>query len=230
MSKWRIDLANLKSWFTLVPIIYVSFLILVILLDESILLASYNETAIFPLIVILSVLFFQKEFGGSSMEVIATFPISMTGMWLRKMFLTLFTFVCFHWMVVQVFMLMYPKTVSSYFPYDGGESKTIIMDYGQLLFQIFPAALLLSTCTICAMILSKRLYVGLIFGFGVWMIDVLSSGSIFTLFTLHTVYLPKGSFFLYNRLALLSISGIFIGLSLYMIRKRSYWIVSDEFE
>jgi len=233
MSKWWVELKGLKGWMLIMPLLYYLLLLASILLADSDRprnLFYYNEMAFLPLLVMLVVLFFQREFGGSSMEIYATLPISFGGMLVRKAVLLVCATILLHLGWTLFYWLKFHQLRAGVYHYFTDQAMREETRWLPLFLQALPEYLIIMATTMLTIILFKRLYGGMLAGFLIWMIEVLSGGSLFAHLSLLTINLPREGSFTVNRFLLILFSILFFLISLWLINRRQRWILHEEIE
>lgn len=189
-----------------------------------------NEVLMLPLLVLVTTLFFQRELSGTFMEIYVTFPVSLVWMVIRKFLTVLALAVIIHlgWYLVYLWRFGKPKALI--FPYfDAGSYAAYHVSWGTLFIQALPAYLLFIALTIAGIVVSKRLYGGVIISFSYWLFELTSSGYVTKSYSLFTAFLKDddGSF-LINRLALTLAAVAFLSLAMMVLNRRERWIMQDE--
>lgn len=188
----------------------------------------FSEMGMFPLVIMLTLVMFQRELGGGSMEMVATYPVSLRLVALRKWLLALgyASILNVGWMLVYLAKFGGIKTVM--YPWSGGAGAKLSTGIPALMLQNLPAFMLLSSLTLAGMLIFRKTYGGLVSGFSVWVLDTISRGDLLKGFTLYTEFLPVDGTFVANRLVLLAGAGGMLGFSLWLIGKRERWILEEE--
>jgi hypothetical protein len=233
MDKLLQDVKSLRSILLLIPITYYLLLLWSLLAADPAYPRTvyyYNELAFVPLLVLLTISFFQREFGGGLMEIYATYPLSLSVMVLRKFSMILGTVLLLHAGWVMLYFGKFHRLETDIYSF--AQSKLLWGEatWLQLFAQALPGYLLIISFVILIMVLSKKLYTGLAAGFALWLIEVLSSGKLLERFALFTKDIPPDIQFLHNRWLL---TGIAVGLALaaiWSVNQRRHWIGHDEGE
>ncbi|GIO87767.1 hypothetical protein J25TS5_46990 [Paenibacillus faecis] len=188
----------------------------------------FSEMGMFPLVIMMTLVMFQRELGGGGMEMIATYPVSLHLIALRKWLLALgyASVLNVGWMLVYLAKFGEIKTLM--YPWSGGEGVKVSTGIPALMLQNLPAFMLLSSLTLAGMLIFRKTYGGLVSGFSVWVLDTISRGDLLKGFTLYTEFLPVDGTFVANRLVLLAGAGGLLGFSLWLIGKRERWILEEE--
>ncbi|WP_253735962.1 hypothetical protein [Paenibacillus sp. FJAT-26967] len=239
MSIVRYDLLNYKSMWGILPFLYLLMLAVTFFTADPEYPNNplfYAETAFYPLLIMLTIGMFQRELSGA-MEIFATFPISMKGMVLRKLGL------------LALFTVLYQISWHTAYRAKFGTVSTLVFSYsspvepqpqadagiGSLLLQQLPALLFMCLLVITLLLLTKKIYTGLLAGLGIWMLDMLSHGSWMPYLALHTSFIKEHSrglpgLFLTNRLLLTAAACLLLALTLLVADNRSRWIGHEEEE
>lgn len=188
----------------------------------------YAEMGMFPIVIMLTVLLFEREIGGGSMEVIATYPVSLRLMAVRKWILALVLtgLAGVGWMAM--YRMKFGGIVNVMHPWNGGEAVSRQAGYLPLLLQTLPAYMLLASVAVLGIAWFQKLYGGLIIAFALWILDTVSAGRILGDFTLYTAYLTEGSSFIANRVILLVLAGSLLLLAGGVMGSRERWVGRDE--
>ncbi|GAA0137373.1 hypothetical protein YSY43_42140 [Paenibacillus sp. YSY-4.3] len=188
----------------------------------------YAEMGMFPIVIMLTVLLFEREIGGGSMEIIATYPVSLRLMAVRKWILSLVlsALAGVGWMAM--YRMKFGGIESVMYPWDGGEAVSRQAGYLPLLLQTLPAYMLLASVTVLGITWFQKLYGGLMIAFALWMLDTVSAGRILGGFTLYTAYLMEGSSFIANRVILLVLASFLLLLAGGIMGSRERWIGREE--
>lgn len=233
MSKLIHDLKGLKNLMIIVPILYYALLLSSIIFadaDRPRTIFYYNEMAFLPLIVMLTVVYFQHELGGRMMEIYSTFPLSFAQMLIRKLGLIVMTTLIVHLGWVLVYKLKFDSFNCTIYYYSGNAPQFTEISWFQLWIQAFPEYLMMIGITMLFMILTKRLYGGLAAGFTLWMIEVLLNGQIASSVSLFTNHLPEEVPFIMNRLLLLGLFVLCMMISIMLMNRRERWVIQQETE
>ncbi|WDH98108.1 hypothetical protein PUW24_03870 [Paenibacillus urinalis] len=192
---------------------------------------QYNETLSFLLCTMVAMLFFQREWGGGSMETIASYPMSLTAMTMRKWGLAIILMLIAQAGWMTLYVLRFGQMTALTYPWDGGEAITDTVQKIELLIQPLPAMMFMISITIFGMVLSQKLYGGLALGFAWWLLDTITTGAILRYFTLYTTYLDMREVpFVLNRLLLVGVSLILLIVSCYVVNRRQRYTKDQELE
>ncbi|MNJ40575.1 hypothetical protein [Paenibacillus bouchesdurhonensis] len=230
-SQIRLDL-NLgkQPLFLLTLIIYLFywFVILTGNVDYPHTVHYYSEMGMFPVVIMLTILLFEREIGGGSMEVIGTYPVSLRLMAVRKWIvaLVLVALAGMGWMAV--YRIKFGSIMTVMHPWHGGESVSRQAGYLELLLQTMPAYMLLASLAVLGIAWLQKLYGGLILAFSLWVLDTVSMGTVLGDWTLYAAFLPKDSSFIVNRVVLLISACLFMILALWLVGMRERWIGREE--
>ncbi|WNQ11168.1 hypothetical protein MJA45_26805 [Paenibacillus aurantius] len=233
MSRWLIEMKNLRTPLVLVPAVYYILLLVSIALSDPGRprnLYNYNELAFLPFVVMLTILMGRVEFGGRTMEIISTYPLSYTRLLLRKMAAALASAVLLHAGLMGAYRLRFHTLEALYYPYNGASPGAADAGWLPLLLQALPAYLLLAALTMLGMTLSRKLYGGLAAGFGLWMLSVLAPPGTLGPFVLLTAGLSENMSFPVNRLWLIGASMAAAAAAAVILNRRSRWVVEGETE
>ncbi|WJH35880.1 hypothetical protein N6H14_08160 [Paenibacillus sp. CC-CFT747] len=231
MSRWLIEMKNLRTPLVLVPAVYYGLLLASIALsapDRPRNLYNYNELAFLPFVVMLTFLMGRVEFGGRTMEILSTYPLSYTRLLLRKLAVALAAAVLLHAGLMGAYRLRFHTLEALYYPYNGTAPGAADAGWLPLLLQALPAYLLLAAVTLLGMTLSRKLYGGLAAGFGLWMLGVLMPPGAFGPFTLLTASLTKETAFPVNRVWLIGAGMLAAAVAALLLNRRSRWVVEGE--
>ncbi|MFD1177142.1 hypothetical protein ACFQ3W_12675 [Paenibacillus puldeungensis] len=188
-----------------------------------------SEMGMFPLVIIVTLLMYQREIGGGGMEIIATYPISLRVMVVRKWVIAILISVLFSLGWMTAYLLKYGEIITTHFLWSGATPiKGKPIGVVPLLLQTLPAYLLFASLTVTGIIVFRKIYGGLILGFSVWVLDTISGGSVFNSWTLYTAYLGKEDSFPANRIVLLIASILLLMFSVWLVGKRERWIAVEE--
>ncbi|MEK5059293.1 hypothetical protein ACFSVM_19805 [Paenibacillus shunpengii] len=192
---------------------------------------QYNEMLSFLLCTMAAILFFQREWGAGSMETIASYPMSLTAMTIRKWGLAIILMLIAQAGWMTLYVLRFGQMSARVYPWDGGEAITDTVHMIELLIQPLPAMLFMISITIFGMVLSQKLYGGLALGFAWWLLDTMTMGAIFRHFTLYTTYLDMREVpFVLNRGLLVGASLILLIISIFVINRRHRYTKESELE
>ncbi|GIP24438.1 hypothetical protein [Paenibacillus sp. J22TS3] len=187
----------------------------------------YNEMAMFVFAVMTTVLLFHNEIGGNGMEVIASYPISLARLTMRKWLLCLVALGLAEVGWTTVYGLKY-GTVTTLM-YTWKDTSSLVGTHAAALFiQALPSYMLISALTIAGIIVTRTLYGGMAAGFGYWMLDSISSGDLLKDYTLYTAYLPEQASFSWNRTVYVTASLILLAGSAWLASRRHRWISREE--
>ncbi|GGG14583.1 hypothetical protein [Paenibacillus aceti] len=196
--------------------------------DKPRVVSYYAEMGMFPLVIMFTTMMFQHEIGGGGMEIIATYPVSLRLIawrkWLSAVLLSLLASLI--WM--SVYLYKYGMIRTKFYPWNGGEAVFRSGGILELLLQALPAYLLLASLTLVGIIVFRSIYGGLLSGFSIWILDTISGGRLLASFTLYTAYLPREASFPLNRVTMLLVSVLLLGLALWLIGYRERWIGREE--
>lgn len=228
MNKWLEDLKSLRgAWLFTAGVFYVLFLLSFLLSDEPRDLFFFNEMFMIPLVILITVVLFQKEFGGYFTEVFATLPLSMGKLIMRKLLQLFLAIVLLHGLWSFLYRLKFNElqtTVYSYFN-EGIVQESSWID---LFLQSAPSYAAATSVTLTGLVLTKKVYGGLGAGFALWMFEVISQGRFLGQWTFFTVHIPEGISFTGNRMGLLSAFVILVAFSIFLASKREKWLISDD--
>ncbi|MBP1994950.1 hypothetical protein [Paenibacillus eucommiae] len=233
MPKLLQDLKSLRSSLILVPGMYYLMLIWSLLAadpENPRTVYYYNEMAFLPLLVLLTVLFFQRELGGSVMEIVATLPLSFAAMLIRKIALVLASAIILHIGWVAIYMQKFTKLETDLYSFPAKRLQWMEASWPQLLLQALPSYLLIIAFVVLLTVMTKKLYAGVAAGMTLWLLEVLSSGKALGRFVLLTKDIPKEIPFLQNRLLLAAAALILLLLAIWSANRRDRWIVHDDGE
>lgn len=229
MSKVIQDFKNLRGAWGYGTVVFLLLFISTFLFSEYPRdLYFLNEMFMLPLVVLCTVSFFQREFGGFFSEIYATFPLSFFSMIVRKLVLlySLIALIHFSWVMTYVAKFDKMETVLYSYVKDVGQFQEV--SWLQLFLQALPAYFIFTAVTLLAMVVTKKVYAGIGVGFAIWLVEVISMGQITKRWTLFTVYIPEDASFVVNRLGLVIVSLIVIIISIFWANKREKWIINDD--
>lgn len=230
-SQIRLDLNIARQpLFFLTLIIYLSYWVVILTGDADYpqTLYYYSEMGMFPVVIMLTVLLFEREIGGGSMEVIGTYPVSLRIMAVRKWALGLVLAVLAGMGWMAVYRIKFGEMMTVMYPWNGGEAVSRQAGYLELLLQTMPAYMLLASVAVLGIAWFQKLYGGLILSFAVWVLDTVSLGSVLKDWTLYAAFLPQDSSFIANRVILLVCACLFLLLGVRLIGIRDRWIGREE--
>ncbi len=214
----------------LVLVIFILYLISILTGDQGRprTVYYYSEMGMYPIVIMLTMLLFQREIGGGSMEMIATYPVSLRLIAVRKWILGLIyaSVLNIGWMVVYLIKFGGISTVM--YPWSGAEGVKRSTGILPLLLQTMPAFMLLASVTLLGMVLFRKTYGGLALGFSLWVLDTVSGGKWLSGWTLYASLLPDGASFPINRIVLLAAAAAMLGCSIWLIGLRERWIMEEE--
>ncbi len=189
----------------------------------------FSEMGMFPVAIMLTLLQFQRELGGGGMELIATYPVSLRALALRKWGMAILLTLGLGAVLMSVYLGRFGTITTVRYPWSGAAPipKSEI-SVAALLLQNLPAYVLLVSLTVAGIIGFRKIYGGLILGFAVWMLDTISGGSWLGQWTLYASYLRPGDSFPMNRFALLTASALLLGFAVWLIGRRERWIAVEE--
>jgi len=186
------------------------------------------EMGMFPLVIMFTILMFQHEIGGGGMEIISTYPVSLRLIALRKWLNAILLSVLTSLLWMTVYLFKYEEISTNIYSWSGSKYTFRAASIPELLIQVLPAYLLLTTLTLAGIIVFRSIYGGLITGFALWILDTISGGRLLSSFTLYTAYLPQEASFPINRLVLLLVSALLLGIAIWLIGLRERWIGNEE--
>ncbi len=233
MSKLAHDLKSAGNAALLVPAAYYALLLASIVFADPERPRSvfyYNEMAFLPLVIMIAVILFQRELGGSMMEIYSTFPVSFAAMVLRKFGVAMAASALLHFGWVYVYKQKFHMLRATVYLYNGGDPFTGDATWLMLLSQSAPEYALMAGVAIFASIASKTLYGGLAGGFAVWMAETMSDGKLLSVFAIYTLHIPGQITLAFNRLLLLSAGMICLAAAILLVNRRERWIVDKEVE
>ncbi|WP_055105257.1 hypothetical protein [Paenibacillus ihumii] len=230
-SHLRLDLNMGKQpLFVLTLLIYLSYWVVILTGDAKYPqpVVYFAEMGMFPIVIMLTVLLFAREIGGGGMEVIATYPVSLRLMAVRKwvLALVLSALAGMGWMAV--YRIKFGAIVTDMHSWSGGEAAFRKTGGLALLLQTLPAYMLLASVAVLGIVWFQKLYGGMALSFALWVLDTMSAGSILGGKTLYTAYLPEDSSFLLNRFILGAFAVLILLVALGLIGVRERWIGRDE--
>lgn len=208
----------------LLSYIYIYYIVLTLDSPSIYLYSYFNEFLMFPVIIILTISFFQKELGGNFMEIYVTLPISLPIMIIRKLILILSITTLLHLGWVIIYLMKFGKLITIIFPLPEGQPYLGEISWIMLYIQSIPNYIFLVSLTIFGLIMIKEFYGGLALGFGMWMLENLSQGNVTGRFSIYTQNLWSGEVFLKNKIILLLLSLVLIFLTIKTITNRERWI------
>lgn len=231
MSKVWIDIKGMKSGYLTIPLLYELALLLSLLLSaKPRTIFYYNEMFALPLIVMVTVLFFQRELSGQMMEVVSSLPISLPLLLLRKVGLTLLFVGLLHIIWTSVYLMKFQQLSTMVYYYNGSQPSFERTTIWHLLIQALPEYVFMIMLTTFGVIVTKRIAGGLLSGFSVWMLFSLLGGHLESKLSLYTVFLRDKSFFVWNQTILLTLALVLLLMSLVIINRRLRWLVEDDEE
>lgn len=210
---------------------YFIFLIGTILIadpDRPRSILSYTELGMFPLIMMIMALLLGREFGGGGMEIVATYPISLRYLAFRKWLLAIVLTFLVNLIWMLCYILHFGKLKSSLYLWDGSDKIVVENALIPLFIQGLPAYLLVASLVLCGTIIFQKTYGGLLFGFTYWILDTLSSGQLLSPFSLYTEFLIGDKQFTSNRIAVLVIAILLLGIALWLVGIRERWIGRED--
>ncbi|MBQ4901120.1 hypothetical protein KB559_19955 [Paenibacillus sp. Marseille-P2973] len=212
----------------LVLFVFILYLISILLGDKPRTVYYFSEMGMYPLVIMLMLLLFQREIGGGSMEMIATYPVSLRLIAVRKWVLALLyaSLLNVGWMAV--YLLKFGRISTFMYPWGGGEGAKRVTGIFPLMLQTMPAFMLLASITLIGMVIFRKTYGGLALGFAVWMVDTVSGGSWLSRWTLYTAFLPEKASFPLNRVMLMLAAAALLAAAVWLIGKRERWIIEEE--
>lgn len=230
-SQVRLDLKIGKQPLFLVTLfIYLSYWAAIIMgnADYPQTVYYFSEMGMFPVVILLAVLLFEREIGGGGMEVIATYPVSLKFMVIRKWTLSLvLTAVAgVGWMFI--YRAKFGEIMTRVYPWNGEEAAAAQVGFLTLLLQTLPAYMLLASVAVLGIVWFQKLYGGLVLAFALWMLDTISFGKVLGKCTLYAAYLPEGVSFVANRIILMAISCVCLLMAVWVIDRRERWIGREE--
>ena len=233
MNKWLQDLKGTKGLMLFAPIIYYLILLSFIILSNK----EYppnpiqiNEAGMIPFVIMITILFYQREFSGFFMEIYSTYPISYSWMVFRKGIQTLMITVVAHFVWGQIYLWRYERLQGLVFPADGSEPILREVSWGYLLKQAIPEYLLMIAITLFVMVVSKRLFAGIMAGFSYWMLESISRGAMTKAFSIYVMYIPEKVPYFTNRLYLYSVAIVLMAFTVVLLNRRERWVLSEEFD
>src|SRR5690606_29165703 len=136
----------------------------------------FSEMAMFSVAVLLPLLLFQRDIGGG-MEVLATYPVSLGQLVIRKWLLSLLLTVglgiilmsVYAWFVGGIWAILRPLSGAGAIPW-------VVMGFCLRAFLNMPGYVLLISLTIVGTLLFRRIYGGLVLCFAVWAMYSLTFG------------------------------------------------------
>ncbi|MEF2967516.1 hypothetical protein V3851_16945 [Paenibacillus sp. M1] len=212
----------------LVVTIFILYLISIVTGDKPRTVYYYSEMGMFPVVIMFTLLLFQREIGGGSMELVSTYPASLRLIAVRKWVLALLYASVLNLLWMAVYLLKFGDIATVMHPWDGGEAVKRSVGVFQLMLQTMPAFMLLASLTLAGIVLFRKTYGGLALGFALWVLDTISGGDWLSGWTLYASFLPEGASFAVNRLVLLAASAVLLGFAVWLIGRRDRWIMEDE--
>lgn len=187
-----------------------------------------NEMFMLPFVVLCTVSFFQREFGGFFSEIYATFPLSFFYMIVRKLVLLYCLIALIHFSWTMAYVAKFDQLQTVRYSYLKGTIQFQEVSWLQLFLQAVPAYFIFTSITLLAMVVTKKVYAGIGIGFAIWLVEVISMGQITKRCALLTVYIPEDASFFVNRLGLITTSILLIFISIWWANKREKWIITDD--
>ncbi|AWB46010.1 hypothetical protein DCC85_18765 [Paenibacillus sp. CAA11] len=232
VSKMVIDLKIYKQpavWLCLA--IYAAYLLSILSgdPDKPRTVYYYSELGMFPLSIIITGALFQRELSGGT-EVLASYPVSLGLMTLRKWLLSVMLVLLAHVGWMGTYLWKYGGIRAKLYSWSGGEPSVSLVSPLQLLQQITPAYLFLMALTTCCILLVHRVYVGLLISFGIWILETLTSGLIMARWTLYATYLPPRASYTANRVGLMVGCIFLLVIAVVLAGRRSRWLSKEEEE
>ncbi|RCX12805.1 hypothetical protein DFP94_12311 [Fontibacillus phaseoli] len=208
--------------------IFILYLISIVVGDKPRTVYYYSEMGMYPIVIMLMLLLFQREIGGGSMEMIATYPVSLRLIAVRKWVLTLLyaSLLSIGWMAV--YLLKFGQISTIMHSWGGGEAVKKGTGIFPLLLQTMPAYMLLASITMVGMVVFRKTYGGLALGFTLWVVDTISGGNWLSGWTLYSTFLPEKASFTANRVMMILAAAALLAAAVWLIGKRERWIVEEE--
>lgn len=189
----------------------------------------YSELSMLPLCIMIAGVMCQREFSGG-MEVLATYPVSLSWLTLRKWILSEGVVLLLQLGWMGVYLEKYHVIVTRVQFWGGGSSTVTSISPMALLMQIAPAPLFLTAFTVFAIMLTRRIYMGQLMAFMYWLFDSLYSGTVPSSWTLYTTFLSEQASFPVNRYILLAGTVLLLAVACWLSEKRTLWILREEEE
>ncbi|MCR6109617.1 hypothetical protein HXA35_04610 [Bacillus sp. A301a_S52] len=231
LSKWQEDLKGMwGTWLFVMLGCYGLFLSSFVFVDADNPrdLFYLNELFMIPLVTLMTVLVFQKEFGGYFSEVFATFPLKMWEVIVRKFTQFIILLAGVHLLWVEIYRLKFGLLQTVTYDYSNHEMIYTKLNWLELFSQSFPSYIFVAAVTVLGLVFSKKVYGGLGAGFGLWMLEVLTNGGFLGRWTLFSVYIPEEIPFIENRISLI-VAAIILGIvSVLWAERRAKWVASED--
>ena len=183
-----------------------------------------------PFVVMITTLFYQREFSGFFMEIYSTYPVSFSWMVIRRISQTLIVTLMAHFVWVQVYIWRFKHLQVLIFSKNGLAPVLREVKWGHLFLEALPEYLFMISITLFVMIVSKQLFAGLMAGFSYWILESISRGSITKAFTLYVSYLPDDVSYSSNRTYLFSVAFVVMIVTILVLNRRERWVVSEEID
>ncbi|UTR13623.1 hypothetical protein MM221_13445 [Salipaludibacillus sp. LMS25] len=231
VSKWQQDLKGMwGTWLFVTTGCYGLFLASFIFADADYPkdLFYLNELFMIPLVTLVTVLVFQKEFGGYFSEVFATFPLKMWEVIVRKFTLLVVLLISIHLLWVGLYWLKFGQLQTVTYDYANHEMSYKTLNWLELFSQSLPSYLFVAAITVVGLVFSKKVYGGLGAGFGLWMLEVLTGGGFLGRWTLFTIYIPTEGTFTENRVSLIVITVLLGIISVLWAERRGKWVTNED--
>lgn len=229
LSKWGEDMKGLRGlWLYIAAGFYSLFLLSFLLSEEPRDLFFLNEVFMLPLVILLTIIVFQKEFGGYFSEVFATFPLCMAAVVGRKCVQLFIVVTAVHLIWVTLYRLTFGQLQTVAYDYENQEMVFTDLSWLELFAQGLPAYGLAAAVTVTGLIFTKKVYGGLGAGFALWMIEVLTMGAFLGRWTLFTMYMPDGATFAGNRTGLAAAAIVLLLMAAVWAGRREKWLTADD--
>lgn len=183
-----------------------------------------NEMFMAIFVVLVTYVWFQQELGGGMMEMLCTYPLSLTGTVLRKLLLVHITVLTLHLLLMRIYVWRLGPLRAEIFSWRDGTSAIRDVSWWELYVQALPGYVFVSVLAIVGFMLSRHVYGGLGLGFAYWLLEGLTAGGLTKGFTLYTYYLFPEGWFVLNRLWLIGAGGMLLAVAIGLVNRRSRWI------
>lgn len=188
----------------------------------------YSEMGMFPLIIMVMTVLLGREFGGGGMEMIATYPVSLRWLALRKWLGTLIYIAIANIIWMIAYIMQFGKLEPWIYTWREGTKVVSENAFFALFMQGLPAYMLMASLVLLGTVLFQKTYGGLLFGFSLWALDTLSGGGVLRKFTLYANLLEKITWFTANRITLLLLTALLLAIALWLTGHRERWISKEE--
>ncbi|MDI3298828.1 MAG: hypothetical protein QJR08_06640 [Bacillota bacterium] len=178
MRLWLAEWRALRSGMFAIMAVYGGLLVTYLLLaPRPPSVALYNEVAMAPLAVMAVGVLFHRDLAGNQMELFASYPLSLAAMIVRKWASALGLVLAFHLLWSRVYLWRFREIVAPLYSWSGRAWAWKPASELSLLALALPEYMAVAGLTLLVTIVAKRVDVGLLAGFALFLLESLNAGS-----------------------------------------------------